>query len=138
MMKKLKKIVTLFAVCLIIIASFAQNALAQMRPERVKVAADDTTIDKILIDSTLINRNNVAICNDTGQDIKILIGENFPLDTFLIKDYSIWYSKSYTKDQIFISIRTGDYIIKYVLFPEKAYILCWNEKYWDLQKLYRD
>jgi hypothetical protein len=141
MMKKHKRIFAHFGVCLIIIACFAQNAQAQMLPERVQVEAEKTTIDKIEIDDTLINRNNVAICNDNEQDIKILIGENLPpADTFLVKGNSIWYSRTYSQNKIFISIQTGENIIRYTLIPGKAYLICWNDnkEYWYLKKLYRN
>ncbi len=141
MRKKLKKIAALASLFLIATAFPAENALAQMMPERVKAEAEQSTIGEINIDTTLINRNNVAICNDSGQDIKILLGYMFSSpDTFLIEGNSVWYSKTYNKNELLFSIRTGKNIIQYSLITGKAYLLCWNDdkKYWYLQKLFRE
>ena len=115
MMKNLKSIIKFIAGCLITIALFGQKIQAQMLPERVKVEAEQKTIDEIEIDSTLINSENVAICNDNEQDIKILMGEKFPpIDTFLIKRNSIWYSKKYkeccpTRTRIDVNLRVTSF-----------------------------
>jgi hypothetical protein len=141
MMKKFKRISALFVVGLILSPLFTQNTLAQMMPDRVLAEAEQTTINNIEIDESLINRNNVAICNDSEQDIKIILGDMYSApDTFLIEKNSLWYSKTYNKKELFISIQTGNNIIKYTLISGKAYILCWNDnkKYWYLQKLFRD
>jgi hypothetical protein len=138
---KLKRSIVRLILILVATAFFPGHAPGQMLPERVQAEAEQATIDEITIDDTLLNRNNVAICNDSDQDITILLGEMFsPPDTFEIESNSIWYSKTYNKGELFVSIQTGKNIIKYTLLQGKAYLLCWNDekKYWYLRKLYRD